>query len=416
VLGWRKVGWLAVVAALMAPGCWLQSGFDQRRSSNNAGETAVTAAKVGSLAKAWEVAGASAGGDPVVNGGTAYLSTGTTVEARNLATGAARWSAPVADVESLAIGGGHIWAAAADTGCSLTALAPATGATVATLGFGGNAFDFGSNGRSYCGISEGLVRGNTVVISWSYFGAALARGSCFPNFTYQTGSGTGTVDAETGELISETGGVGSPGCAPASADPANTLSSDGNVVYMPSGNQIVRIGLCSGQACAPLTLPAGVSAGGVVVPADGGRLVLTGGNQLLVLSAATGAVQWSAPFTPSTFSAPAVTATTIYVTGADGVVAAFPLAGCGAATCSPSWSDTSSGEVSGAPRVGGDVVYVAGGQGNEVRAYAAGGCGASSCAPVATIDLGGPSYISPVIDSGTLFVQEGGGVAAYRLP
>ena len=58
--GWRKVGWVAVAAALMAPGCWLQSGYDQRRSSNNAGETAITAANVGTLVKAWDVAGASA--------------------------------------------------------------------------------------------------------------------------------------------------------------------------------------------------------------------------------------------------------------------------------------------------------------------------------------------------------------------
>jgi hypothetical protein len=177
---WRKFGWLAAVAVLMAPGCWLQSGYDQRRSGDNAGETAITVANVGTLAKAWEVAGATAAGDPVVNGGTAYLSTGTTVEARNLATGAARWSVPVASVDSLAVGGGHIWAAVGDTGCSLQALAPATGATVATQGFGGNAFDYGSSGRSYCSVNAVLVRGNTVVTSWSYFAVSSPAGRASP--------------------------------------------------------------------------------------------------------------------------------------------------------------------------------------------------------------------------------------------
>jgi outer membrane protein assembly factor BamB len=139
-------------------------------------------------------------------------------------------------------------------------------------------------------------------------------------------------------------------------------------------------------------------------------------NQLAVLDASTGAVQWSAPFTTSQSGNPAVTATTIFLTGADGLVAAFPLAGCGAATCSPSWSDTSAGEVSGSPRVGGNLVYVAAGQGNEVLAYAAGGCGATTCAPVGTVHLTGSTFMSPVVDSATLFAQERDAVAAYRLP
>ena len=206
----------------------------------------------------------------MVNGGTAYLSTGTTVEARNLTTGAPRWSVPVADVESLGIGGGHIWAAAGDTGCSLKALAPATGATVATQAFGGNAFDFGSNGRSYCNISEVLVRGNTVVISWSYFAGVIAPGVVLPQLHLPDGfrHGHGRRRDRRADLDDRSPRL--PGLRSGPVEAANTLSSDGNVLYMPAGNQIVRIGLCSGQACPPLTLPAGVSAGAVVVPADGG--------------------------------------------------------------------------------------------------------------------------------------------------
>jgi hypothetical protein len=416
VRGWRTLGWLAAAMTLVAPGCWLQSGYDARRSGNNAGETTITAANVASLAKAWEVPGATAAGDPVVNGGTAYVSNGTAVEARALATGAVRWRAPVAHTRSLAVAGGHLWSAAADTGCALTALDRATGATVAAQSFGGNAFDFGSDGRSYCTVTEVLATGNSVMTSWSYLAGARAPGACFPGFTYQTGAGTITLDSATGEVTSQTGGVGSPGCGPVPTGPANTLSSDGTVVYMPAGNQIERFGTCGGSPCGPLALPAGMSASSTVVPAAGGRLVLTAPDQLVVLDAATGAVQWSAPFSTPQFAAPAVTGTTIYLTGTGGVVAAFPLTGCGAATCDPSWTDTSSGEVSGSARVGGNLVYVAGGQGNEVRAYAAGGCGAATCAPLATVELGGPSYISPVVDSATLFVQEGGAVAAYRLP
>lgn len=413
--GWRKLGWAAaaLVMVVVAPGCWLQSGYDARRSANNAGESTITAANVAGLAEAWHAPG---GAEPVVSGGTAYVASGTAVQALAVRTGASRWNVAV-DASSLALAGDHLWVAGGDTGCSLRALDPATGATVTSQSFGGPAFNFGSNGRSYCATTDVLATGGTVSTTWTYFAGAIARGSCFPGFTYQSGSGTITLDKDTGAVVSQTGGVGSAGCTASTPSPVNTLSSDGTITYMPVGESIARYGTCGGASCTSLTLPAGTSAGSVVVPAAGGRLVVASGGKVLVLDAATGAVQWTGTVTTTVGESPAptVTATTVYATGAGGVMAAFPLAGCGAATCEPAWTAAPGGEVSGQPVVGGDVVYVAGGQGNEVRAYPAGGCGAATCGPLATLALDNPSYLPPVIDSGTLFVQDGG-LTAFRLP
>jgi PQQ-like domain len=337
--GWRKLGWAAValVMVAVAPGCWLQSGYDARRSANNAGESTITAANVAGLAEAWH---ASATVEPVVSGGTAYVASGTAVQALAVATGASRWSVPDSGADSLALAGGHLWVAGGNTGCSMRALDPATGATVTSQGFGGNAFDFGSNGRSYCSTTEVLATGDTVSTSWTYFAGALAPGPCFPGFTLQSGSGVITLDKDTGAVVSQVGGVGAAGCTFSTPETVNTLSSDGTITYMPVGDRIVRYGTCGGSPCGSLAVPAGTGTGEVVVPAAGGRLVIASGGKVLVLDAATGAVQWTGTVTTTVVESPAptVTATTVYVTGAGGVLAAFPLAGCGAATCGPAWT------------------------------------------------------------------------------
>jgi PQQ-like domain len=411
--GWRRLGCLAAAVVVAAPGCWLQSGYDARRSGANGAESTITAANVAGLVRAWDVPG---GRSPVVSGATVYVPTAGDVVAVDLASGANRWTAAGVGASDVAVAGDRLWAAIGDTGCSLRALNPATGATITTVGFGGNAFDFGSNGRSYCSTTEVLVSGQRVMTSWSYIAGAIAPGSCFPGFTYQSGSGTITLDAVTGAVVSRTGGVGSPGCALDPPAGVSTLSTDGTTTYMVTGTVVTRFGTCGSAPCGPLPLPAGSSGIGPAVPAAGGRLVVTPSvGKVVVLDRSSGAVQWSGTFASASLSPPAVISTTVYVTGSDGVVAAFPLAGCGAATCSPSWFGTTSGEVSNRPTVGGDVVYVAEGAGHSVAAFAAGGCGASTCDPVARVNLPHATYRSPVVAAGTLLVQDGEALAAFRL-
>ena len=77
---------------MTAQGCWLQAGFDARRSGFNDGETAVTPATVDDLAPAWSTAVTGDPGEPLVLGGTAYVRAPGSVKAVDAVTGAARWT------------------------------------------------------------------------------------------------------------------------------------------------------------------------------------------------------------------------------------------------------------------------------------------------------------------------------------
>jgi outer membrane protein assembly factor BamB len=136
-------------------------------------------------------------------------------------------------------------------------------------------------------------------------------------------------------------------------------------------------------------------------------------GQVFVLDAATGAVQWRGKFGNTATVPVAVTPTTVFAADIAGVLAAYPLAGCGAATCTPAWTATT-GPAADRPSVGGDVVYV-GGTNGSVTAFATGGCGAATCAPLWSADVGSVSA-SPVIDRGTLYVSGASTLTAFRLP
>lgn len=57
-------------------------------------------------------------------------------------------------------------------------------------------------------------------------------------------------------------------------------------------------------------------------------------------------------------SPPTVAGSLVYVTSSTGVVVAFPVGGCGAATCGPSWQATLHAPSDTAPAAGDGVVFV----------------------------------------------------------
>src|SRR5215510_13014487 len=134
----RAVRVLGALTLLTASGCWLQGGFDARRSGFNVGETAITPANVAQLAPAWTATLPGAPGEPVVYGGTAFVRSAGVVTALDTSSGATRWTAtglggsglPVVADERLWVpsGGGH---------CELTVLDRGSGAAVEHHPFGG---------------------------------------------------------------------------------------------------------------------------------------------------------------------------------------------------------------------------------------------------------------------------------------
>jgi outer membrane protein assembly factor BamB len=109
----------------------------------------------------------------------------------------------------------------------------------------------------------------------------------------------------------------------------------------------------------------------------------------------------------------------IYVGGQDGALYAFNEAGCQTTTCAPLWqsapvSQTPSSPVAN-PAVANGVVYYTSGPTGEALAYDAAGCGqATTCSPLWDYSLGGmgPSVTasaSPVIANGMLYVSDDNG-------
>jgi outer membrane protein assembly factor BamB len=179
----------------------------------------------------------------------------------------------------------------------------------------------------------------------------------------------------------------------------------------------------AGGACPPAgcttTLPVPVGNGLVETPtvADGNRLVVVGTNgQVYVVDRTANTLAWSGSFATAASVPAAVTPTTVYVAGDGGELAAFPLAGCGAATCTPTWTATLPGHATGRPTVGADVVYVGTSDGT-VAAFAAGGCGSATCAPLWSQQIGDAISGSPIVHGGTVYAgTTNGQLFAFRLP
>ena len=109
----------------------------------------------------------------------------------------------------------------------------------------------------------------------------------------------------------------------------------------------------------------------------------------------------------------AVTDTSVFVASTDGKLSAFPAKGCGATTCTPTWTAPSAG---GPPSVAGSVLFVGSADGH-LRAFDARGCGAATCTPKWDTDVGAALWNAPAVSDGRVFVTDSAGVLhAYGLP
>jgi outer membrane protein assembly factor BamB len=255
-----------------------------------------------------------------------------------VATGTERWTVSLGDGGSTgaALAGNRLWVPTSGGSCVLYSQDPGTGAIVGFTEMAGPDLPTTDTSFSRCVSTDALIYGTKVGTSWAYAGQALApRGfGCFPDTDWASGSGVHIEDFDVPADGWDTGGfTGGCGVPPIPPDPT-TLSSDGTVTYELSGTTLVRH-----QGGSDLPLPA--APGFVPVPtlAAGGRVALTATDgRVFVLDAATGSVQWSGTFGTSASVPVAVTPTTVFAADGAGTLAAFPLAGCGAATCAPAWT------------------------------------------------------------------------------
>ena len=170
---------------------------------------------------------------------------------------------------------------------------------------------------------------------------------------------------------------------------------------------------CGAPECAPLwTVDLGRVVRAVAAGPDGQAVVLAGPadgpTEMLVVDAVDGSVVWQA-VTGGAGAELAVGGDTVYVAGGD-QVQAYDAAGCGATTCEPVWTAALPSPVSANLAIAGGVVYAASSDGT-VTARAAAGCGATTCEPIAQVSVPGqPTDL--VVSNGRLLVGQGRGVTA----
>ncbi len=273
---------------------------------------------------------------------------------------------------------------------------------------GGVAYIGDAGGRLYAFPVQGCGRA-TCTPSWVGRAGANEQLNTAPavagGFVY-VGSFLSTPDLTSGRLLAfRATGCGSAACRPTwTADllgPSDTTQAplvSGGVVFASSSTRFgvdpdtglhvfaFAAGGCGAAVCRPLRAYE-TGDGGVA-----GGLALSGGTLFASLQASPD---------PNTI----------------GVVAAYPAAGCGRATCPPRWTGVNfaSGFES-PPVVTGGVVLVAKGPASgvpvdaAVLSYAARGCGAAVCLPLSFTQLGTAQFYfgSPIaVADGTLFVPSG---------
>jgi hypothetical protein len=172
------------------------------------------------------------------------------------------------------------------------------------------------------------------------------------------------------------------------------------------------------QACSPNWTRDLGAAPGDPTDATGDKVVYADASGTVsVLWMSDGDVFWQAEVGGGPLAQPAVADGRILTATADGRLVVLPTGPCdpGSTVCTPSWEGTV-----GAPGtsvlVVGDVVYVATSAGT-IAAFPLAGCGAATCTPLVTVDAGSPISGSPIVFEGKLIAGTADGrVVAFGLP
>jgi outer membrane protein assembly factor BamB len=421
----RRWGVLAIaLVAVGLTGCdspFVRVGAN--RSGWNLGEPTRSAAEIAAYDELWDVELGRALGNPVVAGGTVFVSTAgvqdqsePSLVALDAGSGEERWSydvpttplpPPTAVLTDPGVAGGEVYVGVEQTG-------PAQNFGTVL------AFDAatGGSGREVSdepGRSSPIRVGDVVYSTWVlYLGSTGTRNA-----------GIQGVDADTGDVVF--GALGSGGA----------VAVEGDRLYAVVHDQLRAYSLTDTTRCVEtFTLPArdnptldcaplwSAAASGFNTPAvHGGYVYLGGGDGVLRAFAADGcgAATCSPVWTGATGGAirtdAAVDGRTVVVGSDDGKVHAFPATGCGAATCAATWTATpGGGAVLSSPTLASGFVFV-GAESGHVRAFTATGCGAPTCTAVWSEATGAAVRTDPAVANGTVVVTDvGGTVHLYGAP
>jgi hypothetical protein len=340
----RRWGTAIAVAlvGLSTSGCWLQLGAGPGRDGFVT-ETSLTSSNAATLHQVWSASAGSGGASaPIKTGGRVFVSDGTLMTASKAATGAQLWQKDTQYATYFP---------------SLGELALFQDRVVTTYSIEGVV-----GGVYFFDQATGAQTDSGTVQLAPYNAPAVVG-----NFVV---SDLGEVN-QGGALSAIQFGPTSYGLINAWTDfsqavPATNPMARGNQVFVGSGTTMLSftMGWCVASPipnyCSPTWttdlgsrtgMPVSLSATQLAVP-------LANGN-VAVLDAATGALQWTAVTGATNAQSPATDGTTMFVGSGDGKVRAFPVAGCGHATCNPTSTSAAAGAaITGQPVLAGGVVYL----------------------------------------------------------
>jgi outer membrane protein assembly factor BamB len=401
----RLAGVLGVlVLAATLSGCWLQIGNGPEHAYFNGAENQLTAANVANLEERWRSHSTRAQGarsEPMVSGNQVYVATrGYSIEeypkfqvgvmAVNATTGATLWerddvgpARAEVEMQPVVLADDELWVSYrgegdGQCGGAIERLDPATGRTL---------------GTPFVGSASAVVQFGDKIAFTGY--GLDPSGSCTPT------SPTRLIvrDLATGSTL---------WTAPVDDVSLPTVIGDkilvGGDAYAAAGCGAATCGpLWSADVVAPIRTQAGSPDGRIFVTSGVG----TNAARISELDPATGRVLWSGSSSLGDFHEVgiAVAGNVVYVVvgGSEMNLRAFPVGGCGAASCEPAWSArVALQSPSSGPVVAGGVVYVS--TASQLVAFRASGCGASTCSPLTTLDsTGGPLSVA----SGKVFIAAG---------
>ena len=401
---------LAVAAASVLSGCWVQPGADSERSSFGALESSITPANVAQLHEAWTKDLGGRVNDAAVTLDGVFATSGLYPEAGRVAVlspadGATRWSKDLFGEQS-----GYSTGPPTVVGANVLVPEPGVSAILPSS-IHRFAIDTGTPAGTVTHATATVVaRGTKLVGTWAQAASISAVASfVFVEDTGGSGSWNALLDFGTSTVPSPTTAAIGPdrffiGRGPAIA--AFSLAKPASCID--------HFGVLT---CDPIwTTPTSTTPTHPVLSRDDTTVFAGAGHALVTLDATTGAAGWVGTLGAQVTEAPAIGDGRVYVPTATGELDVFDAAGCGTATCAPLWTADAGSDITRSPAVvAGGLVYTASDDGT-VHAFPAAGCGHPTCASLWSVDTGGQISGGPVAALGRVLVgTDDGRLIAYGL-
>ena len=375
-------------------------------------EAAVNPSNFQNLVNGWSAN--SSTGEVIGDRNTVFLSNANGVRALNHDTGIERWHAayPISTVPALA--GDRLLLATTGSHCEMVSVRALDNTDPVAVRVGGPDLSNTLPGAiSGCTIkSDVVIDGDAAIVSWSWIGQTPTPGCPQgANLAWTGFSIVGTDGTLRVQVTDQRSVCGSPPPGVTPPDPFGTVTRSSHHYLTTHGGAIEAYPVQCPEPCRPtwaVTPPAAPI--GTVLSLPGNRIAVHAGGALVVLDESTGITQWS--MTSLVTSRVAANDTFIFVVNTE--LLAFPIGGCGAATCGPTWRAPIQDVLgAGRPSITGNLLLVP--TVNSGVVFDARGCGALQCS---AIDVGRvTSYVTPSnIIAGRLFVPVPGRLVTFALP